>query len=255
MCREIAGIVGPVEASIKSVRSFSQMSGGDEKLYVDFVPRNLNDKLFGGTHIALETCFGDSGILTRHIGKAKYVYNKTDGIVANTAFGSQQDHMGDFTFEFDYVMWGDVITVFDSPLNTFGIRQFSQSENEILLRLSCFSEGRPEEIYVTARHPRRYVSHIVVQRQGENVYAVEEGRLIAVEWIGQADVLWQDGTLFLGARVVFPPQYCYLENFFACVGKAKYDLQGTGVGDTIPGSAFRAPMPALNSDPLYWRFD
>jgi hypothetical protein len=255
MCREIARIVSPVEASIKSVGRFSQMSGGDEQLYVDFVPRNLDDKLFGGTHIALETCFGDSGILTRHVGKAEYVYNKSDGIVPNTAFGSQQANTGDFTFEFDYVMWGDVITVFDSPQNTFGIRKFSQSENELLFRLTCFSEGRAEEIYVTAKHPRRYVSHVVVQRQGENIYAVEEGRLIAVELVGQGDVFWQDRTLFLGAQVVFPPQYCYLENFFACVGKAKYDLQGMDVGDTIPGSALRAPMPALNSDPLYWRFE
>ncbi|MBW1742200.1 MAG: glycosyltransferase family 39 protein [Deltaproteobacteria bacterium] len=255
MCRDIARFMNPVKASIETVKHFKEMSGVEKQLYVDFVPRNLNDKLFGGTHIALETCFGDPGFLTRNVGKAEYVYNKSDGIVPNAAFGSQDTNTGDFTFEFDYVMWGDLIVVFDSPENTFGIRRLSQTENELLLRLTCFSEGRSEEIYLTAKHPRRYVSHVVVQKQGENVYAVEEGRLIAVEWVGQGEVSWQDRTLFLGSLVVFPPQYCYLENFFACVGKVKYDLEGMDVGDVIPGSALRAPMPALNSDPLYWRLN
>jgi hypothetical protein len=255
MCRKIARIVSPVKASIESVKHFGQMFDGEKQLYMDFVPRNLDDKLFGGTDIALETCFGDSGILTRHVGKAEYVYNKSDGIVPNGAFGSQKANTKDFTLEFDYVMWGDLITVVNSPQNTFRIRRLSPAENELLLRLTYLREGRLQEIYVTAKHPRRYVSHVVVQKQGENVYAVEEGRLIAVKWVGQGEVLWQDRTLFLGARVVFPPQYCYLENFFACVGKTQYDLEGMGVGDVIPGSALRAPMPALNSDPLYWKFD
>lgn len=255
MCREIARIVSPVETSIESVRRFGRMSGPEKKLYVDFVPRNLDDKLFGGTHIALETCFGDNGILTRHVAKAEYVYNKSDGIVPNAAFGSQEANTGDFTLEFDYVMWGDLITVINSPHNTFRIRRLSSAENELLLRLTCLYEGRSQEIYVSAAHPRHYVSHVVVQKQGENVYAIEEGRLIAIKRVGQGEVLWQDKTIFLGSRVVFPPQYCYLENFFACVGKAKYDLEETDVGDIIPGSDLRAPMPALNSDPLYWRFD
>jgi hypothetical protein len=152
-------------------------------------------------------------------------------------------------------MWGEVITVFNSPRNTFGIRRFSQTENELLLRLTCLSDGRPQEVYILAKHPRRYVSHIVIQRRGDRVYALEEGRVIAVKRDVEGQVLWQDTTLFLGSRVVFPPQYCYLENFFASVGKAKYDLEGMDVGDTIPGSALRAPMPALNSDPLYWSSD
>jgi hypothetical protein len=255
MCREIARIVSPVEAAIESVQRFSQVHGLQKPLYVDFVPRNLDNTLFGGTHIALETCFGDRGVLTRHVEKAEYVYNKRDGIVPNGAFGSQKAKTGDFTLEFDYVMWGDLMSVIDSPQNTFRIRRLSPAENELLLRLTYLGDGGPQEIYLTARHPRHYVSHVVVQKQGENIYAMEEGRLMAVKRIGEGEVLWEDKALFLGARVVFPPQYCYLENFFACVGKAKYDLEGMGVGDVIPASALRAPMPALNSDPRYWRSD
>jgi len=255
MCGEIARIVSPVKASIDNVKRFNEMSSVEKQLYVDFVPRNLDDKLFGGTHIALETCFGNAGILTRHIGKAEYLYNESDGIVPNAAFGSQKANARDFTLEFDYMMWGDIITVVNSPQNTFRIRRLSPAENELLLRLTYVGEGSPQEIYVAAKHPRRYVSHVVVQKQGDHVYVVEEGRLIAVKPVGQGEVLWDDDMLFLGARVVFPPQYCYLENFFACVGKAKYDIEGMDVGDVIPGSALRAPIPALNSDPLYWRFD
>ena len=255
MCGEIARIVSPVKASIDSVKRFRQAAGVEKQLYVDFVPRNLDDKLFGGTHIALETCFGDSGILTRHVGRAEYMYNKSDGIVPNAAFGSQKANTQDFTLEFDYMMWGDLITVINSPQSTFRIRRLSPTENELLLRLTYLREGRPQEIYVTAKHPRHYVSHVVVQKQGENVYAVEEGRVIGVMRVGQGEVLWKDDVLFLGARVVFPPQYCYLENFFACVAKTKYDLEGMKVGDVIPGSALRSPMPALNSDPLYWSLD
>jgi hypothetical protein len=183
------------------------------------------------------------------------VFNKSDGILPKAASGSQKANDSDFTFEFDYVMWGEVITVFNSPRNTFGIRRFSQGENELLLRMTCLSDGHPQEVYMLAKHPRRYVSHIVIQREGDSVYAIEEGRVIAVKRVGEGEVLWDDRMLFLGSRVVFPPQYCYLENFFACVGKAKYELEGMDVGDIITGSAFRAPMPALNSAPLYWSSD
>jgi hypothetical protein len=252
MSREIARIVSPVKASIKTVREFYKTSRGVKQLYVDFVPRNLDNKLFGGTHIALETCFANSGILTRHVAKAEYVYERPDGIIANPAFASQKAIDTDFTIEFDYVMWGPLITVINSPENTLRIRQLSPAENELLLRLTHLFEGRPQEIYVTAKHPRHYVSHVVIQREGDRIYVVEEGRLIAVKLIGQGEVFWQDDMLFLGARVVFPPQYCYLENFFACVGKAKYDLEGMAVGDLAPDKGLRAPMPALNSDPLYW---
>jgi hypothetical protein len=255
MCREIARIVSPVKLSIENVKQFCQTHSPDNKLYVDFVPRNVDDKLFGGTHIALETCVGDRGVLTRHVWRAGYIYNESDGIVPNRAFGTQKTDNRDFTLEFDYVMWGDFITVINSPQNTFCIRQVSPTENELLLRMTLLGEGRRQEIYMMAKHPRRYVSHVVIQKQGGNIYAIEEGRVIAVKRVGEGEVLWKDETLFLGARVVFPPQYCYLENFFACVGKTKFDLEGAHVGDIIPGSALRAPMPALNSDPLYWRFD
>ena len=255
MCREIARIVSPVEVSIENVKRFSQTHAPGNQLYVDFVPRNLDDKLFGGTDIALETCFGDRGLLTRHVWRARYIYSASDGIVPNRAFGAKKADAGDFTLEFDYVMWGDFITVIHSPQNTFCIRQVSPAEDELLLRFTFLGDGRRQEIYMIAKHPRRYVSHVVVQKQGGNIYAIEEGRVIAVKRVGEGEVLWEDETLFLGSRVVFPPQSCYLENFFACVGKAKYDLEGADIGDIIPGSALRAPMPALNSDPLYWRFD
>ena len=255
MCRQIALILNPVKTSIENVKQFCQTHSTENRLYVDFVPRNVDDKLFGGTHIALETCFGDRGVLTRHVWKAGYIYNASDGIVPNRAFGAQETHKRDFTLEFDYVIWGDFITVIHSPQNTFCIRQVSPAENELLLRFTLFGEGRRREIYMTAKHPRHYVSHVVIQKQGGNIYAIEEGRVIAVKRVGEGEILWKDETLFLGARVVFPPQYCYLENFFACVGKTKYDLEGAHVGDIIPGSALRAPVPALNSDPLYWRFD
>jgi hypothetical protein len=131
----------------------------------------------------------------------------------------------------------------------------SSAQNELLLRLTHLAEDGPQEIYVTAKHPWRRVSHVVVQKQGANIYAIEEGRLIAVKPVGEGEVFWKDEALFLGSRVVFPPQYCYLENFFACVGKARYDLGGMEVGDIISDSALRAPMPALNSDPRYWKSD
>jgi hypothetical protein len=251
-CWQIARIVTPVEESIKKVKHFSKTSGGTNRLYVDFVPRNLGDKLFGGTHIALETCFADTGILTRHIAEAEYMYTEPDGIVPNPAFGLQKTNSANFTLEFDYVMWGQLITVINSPENTFRIRQLSAGENEILLRLTYRIGNEHREVYMTAQHPRRYVSHVVIQQQDDTLYIAEEGKMIAVKRVGDGEILWRDDTLFLGTGVVFPPQFCYLENFFACVGKAKYNMEGIEVGGLLPGASFRAPMPALNSDPLYW---
>jgi hypothetical protein len=255
MCREIARIMSPVKKSIETVKHFSEMPDSGKQLYIDFVPRNLGDKLFGGTHIALETCFADTGILTRHVAEAEYMYTEPDGIVPNPAFRPQKTNSANFTLEFDYVMWGQLITVINSPENTFRIRQLSAGENEILLRLTYRVGEDQRELYMAARHPRHYVSHVVIQQQNDTLYILEQGQLIAVRRVGQGEILWQDDMLFLGSRTVFPPQYCYLENFFACVGKAKYDLEGMGVGELVLGSSFRAPMPALNSDPLYWSTD
>ena len=135
------------------------------------------------------------------------------------------------------------------------IRQWSARENEILLRLTIHVRDEQREVYVTARHPRRYVSHVVIQQQNDTIYIAEEGKVIAAKRVGNGEILWRDETLFLGTGVVFPPQFCYLENFFACVGKAKYNMDGVEVGDLLPGASLRAPMPALNSDPLYWSTD
>jgi hypothetical protein len=251
-CSKIAQIVSPVKDSIETVKNFSKISEGEKRLYVDFVPRNMGEKLFGGTHVALETSFANSGILTRHLAQAEYTFTKADGIISNPAFRRQNADSTGFTIEFDYVMWGQLITVINSPENTLRIRQWSAGENEILLRLTYRLGEDQREFYITARHPRHYVSHIVIQQQNDTLYILEEGQLIAVKRVGEGEVLWRDDMLFLGTQTVFPPQYCYLENFFACVGKAKYDLKGKGMGDLVPGASFRAPMPALNSDPLYW---
>jgi hypothetical protein len=251
-CREIARILSPVKESIETVKHFSKTRDSGSRLYVDFVPRNLDDKLFGGTHVALETCFAGTGMLTRNIAEAAFVYDRADGISPSPRLESQEADSTDFTLEFDYVMWGRLITVIDSPENTFRIRQVSADENELLLRLTYRLGKNQRELYMSARHPRHYVSHVVIQKQNDTLYMVEEGRLIAVRRIGQGEIRWQDDMLFLGSRVVFPPQYCYLENFFACVGKAKYALEGVAVGDLAPDKGLRAPMPALNSDPLYW---
>ncbi len=254
-CSKIAHIVSPVKDSIETVENFSKISEGKKRLYVDFVPRNVGEKLFGGTHVALETCFANSGILTRHVAEAECTFTKADGIISNPAFSRQNVDSTAFTIEFDYVMWSQLITVINSPENTLRIRQWSAEENEILLRLTYRLGEDQQEFYVTARHPRHYVSHIVIQQQHNTLYILEEGQLIAVMRVGDREVLWRDDMLFLGTRTVFPSQYCYLENFFACVGKAKYDLEGLDVGDLEPGGALRAPMPALNSDPIYWGTD
>ncbi|MBW2173188.1 MAG: glycosyltransferase family 39 protein [Deltaproteobacteria bacterium] len=71
-CREIAQIVSPVRDSIEAVKDFSRTSKGTKRLYVDFVPRSMGERLFGGSHIALETCFSNTGILTRQVAKAEY---------------------------------------------------------------------------------------------------------------------------------------------------------------------------------------
>jgi hypothetical protein len=254
-CSEIAQIVSPVKDSIETVRNFGKSSEGEKRLYVDFVPRNMGEKLFGGTHVALETCFANSGILTRRVAEAECTFTKADGIISNPAFRRDNADSTSFTIEFDYVMWGQLITVINSPENTIRIRQWSPGENEILLRLTYNVGEDQREFYINARHPRHYVSHIVIQQQNDILYILEEGQLIAVKRVGDGEVLWRDDMLFLGTQTVFPPQYCYLENFFACVGKAKYDLKGTSVGDLVRGASFRAPMPALNSDPLYWNTD
>jgi hypothetical protein len=251
-CREIAQIVSPVKDSIETVRDFSRISGGTQRLYVDFVPRSMGERLFGGTHIALETCFSNTGILTRQVREAEYVYTKPDGIVQNPAFRLQETDQTGFTIEFDYVMWGQLVTVINSPENTLRIRQWSAGENQIVLRLTYRVGNEHREVYMTARHPRHYVSHVVIQQQNDTLYIAEEGKMIAVKRVGDGEILWRDDTLFLGTGVVFPPQFCYLENFFACVGKAKYNMEGIEVGGLMPGASFRAPMPALNSDPVYW---
>ena len=255
MCREIARIMSPVKKSIETVKHFSERPDSGKQLYVDFVPRSKGERLFGGTHIALETCFSNTGILTRQVPKAEYTFTMADGIISNPAFGLQRPDNRSFTLEFDYVMWGQLITVVNSPENTLRIRQWSAGENEILLRLTLHVEDEQREVYVTAQHPRRYVSHVVIQQQNDTLYIAEEGKMIAVKRVGDGEILWRDDTLFLGTGVVFPPQFCYLENFFACVGKAKYNMEGIEVGGLLPGASFRAPMPALNSDPLYWRTD
>jgi hypothetical protein len=251
-CREIARTLSPVREAIETVKSFASEHGGGKRLYVDFVPQNLGVALFGGTHIALETTLSESSVLTRDVGEAEYIYTGPDGIVPNPAFKMDNADSTSFTIEFDYVMWGELITVIHSPENTIRIRQWSPGENEILLRLTYSVGEAQREIYMTARHPRHYVSHIVIQQQNGMLYIVEEGQVIAVKRVGEGEFLWRDDILFLGTHTVFPPQYCYLENFFACVGKAKYDLQGLGAGELAPGNALRAPMPALNSDPIYW---
>ncbi len=251
-CREIAQIVSPVKDSIETVRDFSRISKGTQRLYVDFVPRSMGERLFGGTHIALETCFSNTGILTRQVPKAEYTFTMADGIISNPAFGLQRPDNRSFTLEFDYVMWGQLVTVINSPENTLRIRQWSAGENEIVLRLTYRIGNEHREVYMTAQHPRRYVSHVVIQQQDDTLYIAEEGKMIAVKRVGDGEILWRDDTLFLGIGVVFPPQFCYLENFFACVGKAKYNMEGIEVGGILPGASFRAPMPALNSDPLYW---
>jgi hypothetical protein len=254
-CREIAQIVSPVRDSIEAVKDFSRTSKGTKRLYVDFVPRSMSERLFGGTHIALETCSPDKGILTRQVAKAEHTFTMEDGIISNPAFGLKGPDTRSFTLEFDYVMWGQLITVVNSPENTMRIRQWSARENEILLRLTIHVRDEQREVYVTARHPRRYVSHVVIQQQNDTIYIAEEGKVIAAKRVGNGEILWRDETLFLGTGVVFPPQFCYLENFFACVGKAKYNMDGVEVGDLLPGASLRAPMPALNSDPIYWKTD
>ncbi len=255
MCREIARIMSPVKKSIETVKHFSEMPDGGKRLYVDFVPRNIGERLFGGTHIALETCFSNTGILTRQVPKAEYTFTMADGIISNPAFGLQRPENRSFTLEFAQVMWGQLVTVINSPENTLRIRQWSAGENEIVLRLTYRIGNEHREVYMTAQHPRRYVSHVVIQQQDDTLYIAEEGKVIAAKRVGNGEILWRDDTLFLGTGVVFPPQFCYLENFFACVGKAKYNMEGIEVGGLLPGASFRAPMPALNSDPLYWSTD
>jgi hypothetical protein len=193
-----------------------------------------------------------SEILTHHVAEAQYVYRKLEGIVSNPAFKSKIVNKAEFTLEFDYVLWGGIMTVMNTPENTFRIRQLSPGENELLFRLTYHFGDGPREFFMSAQHPRHYVSHVVIQQQDDTLYVLEEGKVIAVREVGRGEIRWEDDTLFLGSRVVFPPQYCYLENFFACVGKAKYDLEGVGIGDLLPDAGLRAPMPALNSDPLYW---
>ena len=255
MCREIARTLAPVKDAIDTVEDFCRRWNGEKRLYVDFLPRNLAGRLFGGTHVALETSLEMPGILTRHVSEAQYVFTESQGIIPNPTFRRQKTNGDDFTLEFDYVMWGPFISVIDSPENTFRIRQLSAQENELLLRLTYQTGADRRECFVTARHPRHYVSHVVIQQQDNTLYAVEEGKVILVKPVGPGEVLWQDNVLFLGSRVVFPPQYCYLENFFACIGKARYDLQGMNVGDVISNPSLRAPMPALNSDPVYWQLN
>lgn len=254
-CREIAQIMSPVRDSIETVTRFRQTSTGTKRLYVDFSLRSMGARLFGGTHIALETCFPRTEILTRHMPEAEFIFTMPDGIIPNPSFRAHGPENRNFTLEFDYVMWGQLITVLNSPENTLRIRQWSPGENEILLRLTYRVGNETREVYMTARHPRRYVSHVVIQQQNDTLYVLEEGRLVGVKKVGDGELLWRDETLFLGTGVVFPPQSCYLENFFACVGKAKYDLDGIQQGDLLSDAAFRAPMPALNSDPLYWSAD
>lgn len=245
-------ILNPMQKGFYDIRNFLRSAGydGRSKIFIEEVPHPKNWHLFLGRGIYLETLFYNKDIFTMRIRDAKYIYNPEKGIFLNPLYGKSYIDDKDFTLEFDLELLhktsevrilGSKSTVLrvvggEEPFIIFGGRWKTRDD------IFNFSFKIPF-IY-------KFPTHIVIQKELDTLYAIQDGKLIFEKNIGSSTLEFEDRELFLGTVPYFPPQGCYFENFSVWVGKSKYKL--SSAGKYFSDKRLKVPVPYLESNLGYY---
>lgn len=255
-CRNLKNLFDPISANIKEIRDAydNYSNSGNFKLFVDFVPANNDNKIFLGTHIALETVFYNQDILTRDIGKANFIYTLKDGIRPNPYYLKASAEKSDFTISFDIERIRYMPEIYIVKSEDYFIKLLvTEKGQEKIMFGGMFNKGLSRnylefEAYLIPES----LSRIVLQKQGSYIFITQNGRLLLKEAIEEYDIEIKDRDLFIGAKDMFPSQYTFIENFYAMNGMAKYNLANYNVNDNVMLAGLRSPLVVIGSRPYYW---